>query len=49
MTGLILELERVEASTQEAIGAVIKRVSESGLNPPVRLCLTDMHAAYQEL
>jgi AcrR family transcriptional regulator len=49
MTGLILRLERVEARTQEAIGAVIKRVSESGLNPSVRLCLTDMYAAYQEL
>ena len=49
MTGLILRLDRVEARTRKAIGAVIKRVSESGLKPLVKLCLTDMYSAYEKL
>ena len=49
MTGLILRLDRVEARTQKAIGVVLKRVSESGLKPSVKLCLTDMYSAYEKL
>jgi hypothetical protein len=49
ITGLILRLERVEARTQKAIGALIKRMSEAGLKTSVKLCLTDMYAAYKEL
>lgn len=49
ITGLILRLGRASNRSHEEIGKVLKGLSESGMKSTVKLCLTDMYAAYEKL
>jgi DNA-binding transcriptional ArsR family regulator len=49
ITGLILRLGRAGDRSHQAIGEVLKGLSESGMKASVKLCLTDMYAGYEQL
>jgi hypothetical protein len=49
ITGLILRLGRAGTRGHQAIGDVLKGLSESGMKSSVKLCLTDMYAGYEKL
>ena len=49
ITGLILRLGRAGDRGHQAIGEVLKGLSESGMKSSVKLCLTDMYAGYEKL
>jgi AraC-like DNA-binding protein len=49
ITGLILRFGRAGDRGHQAIGEVLKGLSESGMKASVKLCLTDMYAGYEQL
>jgi DNA-binding transcriptional ArsR family regulator len=49
ITGLLLRLGRAGDRGHQAIGEVLKGLSESGMKSSVKLCLTDMYAGYEKL
>jgi hypothetical protein len=49
ITGLILRFGRAGDRTHQAIGEVLKGLSELGMKSSVKLCLTDMYAGYEKL
>jgi transposase len=49
ITGLILRFGRAGDRTHQAIGEVLKGLSELGMKSSVKLCLTDMYAGYEQL